>query len=59
VNGVSRESQFFADLRVVNLALDLELHFTFQHSDQLVGGVPEVFPMLARRVSPQFAVEAT
>jgi hypothetical protein len=57
VDRISRDEQLLADLRVADLAGDLELHLALQHGHQLVRRMREVLPALARRVHPQVAAE--
>jgi hypothetical protein len=59
VDRTCRDQQLLADLRVMDLASDLEFHLTFQHNDQLIRAVRKVFPRLARRVRPKVAAEPT
>jgi hypothetical protein len=43
---------------MMRLPLDLELHVTFQNRDQLVRGVREVLPTLARWIGSEITGEA-
>src|SRR5690348_9990829 len=52
VDRTGGNQQFVSDLRMVNLAGNLELHLTFQHHDQLVRCVPEILPALTWRIGP-------
>jgi hypothetical protein len=52
------DEQLFADVWAVYPAGDLELHVALQHGDQLLLGVPEILPPLARRVGPDGTAEA-
>lgn len=41
-----------------NLSLHFELHIPFEHNDNFIRRMREIFPALARRIGPQFATEA-
>jgi len=57
MNGTSRDQKLLSDHWVTDLPSDLEFHLAFQHDDQFVGCMREIFPSPSRRVDPEVATE--
>lgn len=51
MDGARRDKQLVSGLGLVDLTFDFELHPAFEHRDELIGWVPEIFPALTGGVN--------
>jgi hypothetical protein len=58
VTDTGRDKQLLAWFRTINPAANLELDLAFQYGYELIDGMHEVFPSLARRVRPEITSES-
>ncbi len=58
MNGSGGNEQFFARHWMLDLSLQLELHFSLKDDHHIIGGMCKVLPALPGRIDPEFATEA-